>query len=150
MPNDLRPIAKTVWDAMGFRGPVPPIMVRRLPHGYSGMQPFTNRNVLLRPEIARQLRAAPLMPGKFSNAVGILAHEFAHVNQPRVFPRDAYESGADAAVNHNLRKLMSALHSPQVETDYITTYWPELHRTLQRLGKQSATQFYRAGQYGRP
>jgi len=86
--------------------------------GAAGWQPLDNRKVFLDPQTAKGLRTLPFSSGRNRAALSTLLHEYAHVAQPRVFPRDRMEPGADLFSLNKQAQVERALHIPAKDTQF--------------------------------
>ena len=86
--------------------------------GAAGWQPLENRKVFLDPQTAKGLRTLPFSSGRNRAALSTLLHEYAHVAQPRVFPRNRIEPGADLFSLNNQARVERALHIPAKDSEF--------------------------------
>jgi len=150
-------VLANVWRALHLRGTPPPVYMQDMGPFNSGFQPWANRSVYLSPKVVQDLRRGPLAmmgpdwsrsPGR-GEGLRVLAHEYAHTNQPRVFPRRRFEAGADAYSNYSLPGLSKALGLPPNSVGQSWSY-PNFVRALYHsLGPAAADRFVERGQFGR-
>ena len=112
------PALATVWKAMKLPGKPPPVF-SDLGAGpntpWAGMQPHFTRNVMLRPDYAKLLKTLAFPGHRDYAGLQVLAHEYAHVGQPRVLPRKTMEGGAEA---YNLRRFQHILKALKIHPDW--------------------------------
>jgi len=115
------PVLASAWRATGLPGKPPPVYMAKgksLIPGAAGWQPLQNRKVFLNPETAKGLRTLPFASGRNRAALSTLLHEYAHVAQPRVFPRNRIEPGADLFSLNTQAKVERALHIPAKDSEF--------------------------------
>jgi hypothetical protein len=125
-----QPVFANIWKATGLPGAPPPVFVGGLGNPrVLGEQPWYNRSVHLDPRVVNDLRAYGV-PGAIRNpqALEVLLHEYAHVPQPRVGTTPFREGGAEAWAQHNLARVMAALHDPIAPQQPPVAYAPWTRR----------------------
>ena len=81
-----------------------------MPNRLAGRQGAYNRIVALQPEIARGMVNQALQ--RDPRALEVLLHEYAHVNQPRVMKKYAYEGAAEVWALKNLDRVARKVGVP--------------------------------------
>lgn len=149
------PILARVWQASGLRGKPPPVFVERAA-GRLGSQPWFTRRVNLDPNVIRDIRRFPLNPMNKRGlmALDVLLHEYAHVNQPNVFPPRTAEAGATDYTGYNLAGVLARMGGVPREVLAAASriprpYQQERMEQWKRLGGFEARRFANRGQFGR-
>ena len=146
------PILGAVWHAAGFKGKPPPVYLDRGLRDEMGMQAWNDRRVWLNPTIAKQIRSAPLHPAAVQDALKVLLHEYAHVNQPRVYPAPRFEPAAEAWAHGALDKVMDMLGAGPTRPKYswpAVTYGAWMNLQNRKMGGPQWERFIQRGQFGR-
>lgn len=150
------PLFGKVWGMLGLRGAVPPVYSGTSVPGQLGEQGWYDRGVHLDPRVVKGLQNFPLAPSRERDwkALNVLAHEMAHVGQPRVTDPSAFrEAGATMFANRLMPHLAQALMGTRATVPlpwyaYSQNYQPEIGQLFRQLGA-GAPSFLQRGQFGR-
>ena len=144
------PIYAQIWNSLGFSGDPPPVYSDPgMPKWYAGVQELNNRKVWIQPYIAQGIKKLWQARGRDWGALNVLLHEYAHVNQPRVNPRDLVEGGAETWSHAMLEDTIRKLGIP-APNRYDKPAWNSYHDFVSKLSRNPyATYLIDRGQFGR-
>jgi hypothetical protein len=155
------PVFANAYRASGLPGKPPPVfsdpfIARR---GSAGEQELYNRAVHLTPAMVDAIRHYSLSPvGRNRDALRVLLHEYAHVNQPRVFNRLSAKAGIEPAADlwalNNFDRVARRIGGPELSTgqEFLPSYeglgYPREVNAMTR--RRDWPQFVQKGQFGQP
>jgi hypothetical protein len=113
-----QPFFAHIWKQTGLPGKPPRVVAGGLTMPASlGEQPFYNRTVHLDNKVARDLLRFGIPGGRQDQALAVLLHEYAHVDQPRMQKRWQIEGGAEAWAKKNFPRIRAQYGQSWMDED---------------------------------